>query len=170
MNGNTSEVSIPSVIRRGTTVANELLKRSAQAYGTTDGNWTADRIYVPASRPVAPTNPFTHNTRNWDYQQTSSVQLNHTWNAEAAQGSAKRFTGQLNGAEKYSLTYGGQGTFADGITGKYLSGAGKTTVVDGDFTTAPGNGAMAVHFDTTASKTYLSVRANGTWHVMAGPL
>lgn len=107
VNGNASEVSIPSVIRRGTTVANKLLERSAQAYGTTDGNWTVDRVYVPASRPVAPATPFPHNTRNWDAQQTNSSQLSHNWNAEANQGTAKRFIGSLNGTEKFFVTYGG---------------------------------------------------------------
>jgi hypothetical protein len=41
----------------------------------------------------------------------------------------------------------------------YLSGAGKTTVADGDFTTTPTNGASAVHYDTTVGKAYFSVRA-----------
>jgi hypothetical protein len=58
----------------------------------------------------------------------------------------------------------------DGVRTKYLSGAGKTTVVDGDFTAAPGNGTVAVHYDTTGAKAYISVRANGVWKVMAGPI
>jgi hypothetical protein len=52
---------------------------------------------------------------------------------------------------------------------RYVSGAGKATVVDGDFT-SPANGAVAVHYNTTNSKTYVSVRANGAWVVIAGPL
>lgn len=58
----------------------------------------------------------------------------------------------------------------DGVTGKYLSGPGKTTVIDADFAVVPGNGMFAVHRDTTAGKTYFSVRANGAWTVIAGPL
>lgn len=58
----------------------------------------------------------------------------------------------------------------DGVQTKYLSGAGKTTVVDGDFTATPPNGTIAVHFDSTGVRTYISVRSNGTWHVMAGPI
>lgn len=58
----------------------------------------------------------------------------------------------------------------DGVQTKYLSGAGKITVVDGDFAVAPANGTVAVHYDTTAGKAYLSVRANGAWKVMAGPI
>jgi hypothetical protein len=58
----------------------------------------------------------------------------------------------------------------DGVTTKYLSAAGKTTVVDADFAHTPGNGTHAVHYDTTAGKAYLSVRANGAWKVMAGPV
>jgi hypothetical protein len=52
----------------------------------------------------------------------------------------------------------------------YFAGAGKTTVTDADFGMTPPDGTTAVHFDSTASKTYLSARANGTWHVMAGPV
>jgi hypothetical protein len=59
---------------------------------------------------------------------------------------------------------------ADGVTTKYLSGAGKTTVVDGDFLVTPGNGMIAIHRDTTAGKTYVSVRSNGAWQVIVGPL
>lgn len=58
----------------------------------------------------------------------------------------------------------------DGLTTIYKSGAGKTTIVDGDFSHAPADGTLAVHRDTTANKIYLSVRAAGTWHVMAGPI
>ncbi len=58
----------------------------------------------------------------------------------------------------------------DGVQTKYISGAGKTTVVDGDFTATPPNGTLAVHYDTTGAKAYLSVRANGVWKVMAGPI
>ncbi len=54
----------------------------------------------------------------------------------------------------------------------YFSGVGKTTVTDADFgsTTPIVDGMMAVHYDTSFAKTYLSVRANGSWHVMAGPV
>jgi hypothetical protein len=52
---------------------------------------------------------------------------------------------------------------------RYVSGAGKSTVVDGDFV-SPANGAVAVHYNTTNSKTYVSVRAAGAWVVIAGPL
>jgi hypothetical protein len=60
----------------------------------------------------------------------------------------------------------------DNLSGKFLSGAGKTTVVDGDFAFfgPPDNGTIVVHYDTTAGKAYLSVRANGTWKVMSGPI
>ncbi len=54
----------------------------------------------------------------------------------------------------------------DGLRGKYLSGAGKTTVVDGDFTFAPGDGTTAIHYDTTGGKGYVSIRANGAWKVV----
>lgn len=60
-------------------------------------------------------------------------------------------------------------TDTDPFTGQYLSGAGKTTVVDGDFV-APQNGMIATHYDTTAGKAYISTRANGSWKVMAGPV
>lgn len=54
----------------------------------------------------------------------------------------------------------------------YVSGAGKTTVSDADLGAgvAAVNGMMLIHYDSTASRTYLSVRSNGTWHVMAGPV
>jgi hypothetical protein len=74
------------------------------------------------------------------------------------------------GTTNKSLSVTGQMRVSDGVQGKYLTGAGKTTVVDGDFVTAPPDGTTAVHWDSTASKSYLSVRASGTWHVMAGPI
>ena len=55
-------------------------------------------------------------------------------------------------------------------TTTYVAGAGKTTASDGDWPQAPANGALEVTYDTTAGKTYLHARANGTWHVMAGPV
>ena len=58
----------------------------------------------------------------------------------------------------------------NGFTQLYLSGAGKTTVVDGDFEATPSDGTIAIHRDTTANKTYTSVRAAGVWTVIAGPL
>jgi len=67
------------------------------------------------------------------------------------------------------LTYNGSAWQASQLWG-YFSGASKTTVSDGDFASTPVNGAWAVHYDTSAGKTYFSVRANGTWHVMAGPV
>ncbi len=62
----------------------------------------------------------------------------------------------------------GTGTQIDGI--RYVAGASKTTVSDSDFMPVPPNGALAVHRDTSANKTYTSVRANGAWTVTAGPL
>lgn len=65
-------------------------------------------------------------------------------------------------------------TWWDGLyvppTPNYKAGAGKTTASDGDWPQAPPNGALEVTYDTTAGKTYLHARANGTWHVMAGPV
>jgi hypothetical protein len=60
----------------------------------------------------------------------------------------------------------------DDLAGKFLSGAGKTTVTDNDFASfgPPDNGTVVVHYDTTASKAYISVRANGVWKVMSGPI
>ncbi len=59
----------------------------------------------------------------------------------------------------------GRAVAKDGVQTKYLSGAGKTTVVDGDFTKTPTNGTIAVHYDTTGAKGYISFRANGVWKV-----
>jgi hypothetical protein len=53
---------------------------------------------------------------------------------------------------------------------RYVHGPGKVTVVDGDFTTPPNDGAHAICWDDTAARAYFSVRANGAWHVMAGPV
>jgi hypothetical protein len=67
---------------------------------------------------------------------------------------------------------GAQGNFEfleTRLGGNYTSAPGKVTVSDADFA-APFDGMTAVHYDTTAAKTYLSVRANGIWHVMAGPV
>lgn len=58
----------------------------------------------------------------------------------------------------------------NGFTQFYFPGAGKTTMADADFDVTPGDGTIAVHYDTTAGKTYFSARANGAWHVMAGPI
>jgi hypothetical protein len=52
----------------------------------------------------------------------------------------------------------------------YFSGAGKTTVVDGDFSYTPANGMTAISWDSTTSRAYFHVRANNTWHVMVGPI
>jgi hypothetical protein len=61
---------------------------------------------------------------------------------------------------------------SDMLGAKFLSGAGKTTVTDGDFAIGgtPDNGTIVAHYDTTAGKAYLSVRANGAWKVMSGPI
>lgn len=52
----------------------------------------------------------------------------------------------------------------------YKSGAGKTTASDSDWIAVPANGVLEITYDTTAGKAYLHARANGTWHVMAGPV
>lgn len=52
----------------------------------------------------------------------------------------------------------------------YVSGAGKTSVTDADFPAKVPDGVLAVHYDSLGTNAYLSVRANGTWHVMAGPI
>ena len=53
---------------------------------------------------------------------------------------------------------------------RYVHGPGKVTVVDADFITPPNDGAHCIHWDDTAARAYFSVRAAGTWHVMAGPV
>jgi hypothetical protein len=46
----------------------------------------------------------------------------------------------------------------------YFSGAGKTTVVDGDFApSSPQNGWQATLYDTTSGRTRLALRSNGLW-------
>jgi hypothetical protein len=52
----------------------------------------------------------------------------------------------------------------------YKTAAGATTVADGDAPMAPDNGDQFNHYDTTGGKAYLSIRANGAWKVMAGPV
>jgi hypothetical protein len=52
---------------------------------------------------------------------------------------------------------------ADGLTGRYKSGAGVTNVADGDFTVTPPNGTIAVAHDTTTGFSYMCIRANGVW-------
>lgn len=52
----------------------------------------------------------------------------------------------------------------------YVAGPGKTTASDGDWLTTPRNGSLEVTYDQTAGKAYLHARANGTWHVMSGPV
>lgn len=52
---------------------------------------------------------------------------------------------------------------ADGVQTKYLSGAGKVTAADGDFTATPPDGTLAVVRNTTDSKVRIFARANGSW-------
>lgn len=53
----------------------------------------------------------------------------------------------------------------DGLVTKYLSGAGLVTITDGDFTTAPPDGTVAVVRNSTDSSVRLAIRANGAWKV-----
>lgn len=50
-----------------------------------------------------------------------------------------------------------------GLLLKELSGAGKTTVTDADFTATPGNRTVVLVRNTTDNTVKLAVRANGTW-------
>ncbi len=52
---------------------------------------------------------------------------------------------------------------ADGLTGKYVSAAGRVTGADADFTVAPGDGTVYVVRNSTDGKVYLTARANGAW-------
>jgi hypothetical protein len=81
--------------------------------------------------------------------------------------------------KQWLVSYISQEVTASQITGlaamlaaqqKYVAAAGKTTVTDADFAPGIQNGAVAVHRDLTANKTYVSVRAAGVWTVIAGPL
>lgn len=52
---------------------------------------------------------------------------------------------------------------ADGVQTKFLSGSGKVTAADGDFTATPADGMVAVVRNTTDGKVRLAARANGAW-------
>lgn len=55
----------------------------------------------------------------------------------------------------------------DGITTRQFSGAGRTTVADGDFTATPANGTIAILHNTTDSTSRIAVRVNGGWKYIA---
>jgi hypothetical protein len=166
-NGNTQKIRALGVNMTGTTAANTFLRRSTQNTINTDGDWIARGIYVPTGVSVSVTG-FPHNTKNWAFELTNSAQINETWNAQTGQEGAKRFIGQVNGGQTYALTYGGQGTFADGVTTIDLGAVdAKTSAqIDALFKTTPANGTYAT--GTLSSNPVVLMRRNGKWNVSAG--
>ncbi len=56
-----------------------------------------------------------------------------------------------------------QNQYSKGQTTLYATGAGKTTVVDGDFPVTPRDGCLAVIHNSTDNTYRLGIRANGAW-------
>lgn len=173
VNGNTQKIRLGATSMYGTTNKNTTVQRASYNVASTDGYWVLDGpFFVPTGAPLQ--NPVInppHNTRNWSARYQSSLQINETTNVATTSATAgDRHTIQVNGAAVAKITHSGSGRFTDGVQTKYASGAGKTTVTDADFTQVPTDGTLAVHRDTTAGRTYMSVRSNGAWTVVAGPL
>jgi hypothetical protein len=75
-----------------------------------------------------------------------------------------------NTGPDYSVTDAGTGTIRRDLSTNGASAffSGVTAITDAMFPVTPPDGMTAVHY--ASSKAYFSVRANGTWHVMAGPV
>lgn len=58
-------------------------------------------------------------------------------------------------------------TAVDGLATRVFSAAGKTTVIDGDWTQTPVNGQIGLVHNSTDNTAKIAVRVNGTWRYVA---
>lgn len=143
-------------------------------------NSSSSALQVDASQVSVLVGPYTGaSAEEWITAGTSPIlTFNATNGSSGVRFNATGVTGvnayrfQVSGSNVLTIGggSGGNGDVAavfnlrgDSVGTKYLTGAGKTTVVDGDFTHAPSDGALAYAKDTTTGTQYRAKRVDGAW-------
>jgi hypothetical protein len=170
--GNVTGLTVSSTEMIGSAVKNQLYCRPTYSYGTGGGYWLFDGPFVKGGAAytleplLIPGNEAGTqvSTRYWRSRANPGTPT-EIWNVPTAeQGrNAIRRGGRIAGVPTSFEYWTGMAQFPDGVSGKYVSGAGKTTAADGDFTSTPIDGMTEVTYDTTTRKARLHTRANGKW-------
>jgi hypothetical protein len=172
--GNVTGLTVGPTEMIGSAVKNQLYCRPTYSYGTGGGYWLFDGPFVKGGAAytleplLIPGNEAGTqvSTRYWRSRANPGTPT-EIWNVPTAeQGrNAIRRGGRIAGVPTSFEYWTGMAQFPDGVSGKYVSGAGKTTAADGDFTSTPIDGMTEVTYDTTTRKARLHTRANGKWQV-----
>lgn len=143
-------------------------------------NSSSSALVVDASQVSVLVGPYTGaSAEEWITAGTSPIITYNATNGSSGvrfnatgTGGNNAYRFQISGTDAFKIGGGtggnGDATFVYNVRGdsvgtKYLTGAGKTTVADGDFTHAPSDGAIAYHKDSTTGTQYRAKRVDGAW-------
>jgi hypothetical protein len=171
----TSTPTTPSVIPSGTTIAAYVNATTVTLSQAATGSATAIQFLVAGRLPSTGQAPFTIRPARSNQKALAIRKVTDAFDTVQIyeNGGINFGAGTVaTDVNLYRATNGRLGTdhqfqAVQGVATRVLSGAGKTTVADGDFTRTPPDGMVVFVLNTTDSTVKIAARISGAWKYSA---